>query len=142
MKDNNHAFIFSSYITFSEDGKDEFSLTKVPNKLDYSGYCKNTIIGCLTVIIDKEQVGEFKMPNIKSSHDMALWLLIMKRGFNAYGLNEPLAKYRLVTTSNTAKKYKVIFDVWKVYRDIEKINIFKSSWFFINYILNAILKRL
>lgn len=43
------------------------------------------------------------MPNIKSSHDMALWLLIMKRGFKAYGLQKTLANYRLVSTSNTAK---------------------------------------
>jgi teichuronic acid biosynthesis glycosyltransferase TuaG len=142
MKENNYAFTFTSYIPFSEDGKEEFSLIQAPKELNYSGYCKNTIIGCLTVIIDKQQVGEFQMPNIKSSHDMALWLLILKRGFNAYGLNESLAKYRLVSTSNTAKKYKAIFDVWKVYREIEKINLIKSSWYFINYLFNAIKKRL
>ena len=142
MTQNNYAFTFSSYIPFSEDGKEEFSLIQVPKELDYNGYCKNTIIGCLTVIIYKKQVGEFKMPNIKSSHDMALWLLILKRGFNAYGLNEVLAKYRLVSTSNTAKKYKAILDVWKVYRDIEKINLIKSSWYFVNYIFHAIKKRL
>ena len=30
------------------------------------------------------------MSNIGSSHDMALWLLIIKREFKAYGLNENL----------------------------------------------------
>jgi len=82
------------------------------------------------------------MPHIKSSHDMALWLLIMKRGFRAYGLNEVLAKYRLVSTSNTAKKYKAVADVWKVYREIEKLSLIKSSWYFIHYIFNAIKKRI
>lgn len=38
---------------------------------------------------------------------MALWLLIMKRGFKAYGLKEALAGYRLVSTSNTAKNGKL-----------------------------------
>lgn len=37
---------------------------------------------------------------------MALWLLIMKRGFKAYGMKETLAGYRLVSTSNTAKNGK------------------------------------
>jgi teichuronic acid biosynthesis glycosyltransferase TuaG len=142
MKKNNYAFTFTSYIPFSEDGKEEYNLIQVPKELNYTSYCKNTIIGCLSVLINKEQVGEFKMPNIKSSHDMALWLLILKKGFKAYGLNEPLAKYRLVSTSNTAKKYTAIFDVWKVYRDIEKINLVKSSWYFINYLYNAIKKRI
>ena len=82
------------------------------------------------------------MPNIKSSHDMALWLLIMKRGFNAYGLNKILAKYRLVSNSNTSKKFKAAKDVWRVYRDIERLNILKSSWYFCNYIYNALKKRL
>ena len=80
----------------------------------YHSYLKNTIIGCLTVIIDKEKTGDFQMPNIRSSHDMALWLLIMKRGFSAYGLDENLAKYRVVSSSNTANKIKAAKEVWEV----------------------------
>jgi len=141
MQKNNYAFTFANYIPFSEDGLTEYKTISVPKVLDYSQYCKNTIIGCLTVIINKEKVGDFRMPNIRSSHDMALWLLIMKKNFKAYGLDKVLGKYRLVSTSNTSKKYKAIFDVWRVYRDIEKLNFLKSSWYFINYIFNALKKR-
>ena len=52
---------------------------------------------------------------------MALWLLIMKRGFKAYGLKDVLAGYRLVSTSNTAKKWKAAKDVWRVYRGNRKL---------------------
>ncbi len=142
MQKNDYAFTFTSYVPMSENATEEYSVISVPLEIDYSGYCKNTIIGCLTVIIDKEKTGDFRMPNIKSSHDMALWLLIMKRGFKAYGLNEVLAKYRLVSTSNTAKKYKAVADVWKVYREIEKLSLIKSSWYFMHYIFNAIKKRI
>ena len=38
---------------------------------------ENTIIGCLTVVLDREEIGDFEMPNIRSSHDMALWLSII-----------------------------------------------------------------
>ncbi len=44
-----------------------------------------------------------------------IWLLlvlIMKRGFKAYGMKDVLAGYRLVSTSNTAKKWKPAKDVW------------------------------
>jgi teichuronic acid biosynthesis glycosyltransferase TuaG len=142
MQKNEYAFTFTSYIPISEDGTEEYPIISVPSEIDYNGYCKNTIIGCLTVIIDKEKTGDFRMPNIKSSHDMALWLLIMKRGFKAYGLNEVLAKYRLVSTSNTSKKYKAVADAWKVYREIEKLSLIKSSWYFMHYIFNAIKKRI
>ena len=103
---------------------------------------KNTIIGCLTVVIDREKTGGFEMPKIRSSHDMALWLLIMRRGFDAYGLDENLARYRIVSTSNTANKWRAAKDVWMVYRQFEKLSFFYSIWCFLNYAFNAIIKRI
>ncbi len=76
----------------------------VPNVIGYHGYLRNTIIGCLTVIIDKEKTGNFIMPNIKTSEDMALWLNIMKRGFKACGLQVPLANIVLVSKSLDSQK--------------------------------------
>ena len=142
MEKKDIAFSFTSYSPISEDGSVSFPAIKAPYKIDYFAYLKNTIIGCLTVVIDKEKVGDFEMPIIKSSHDMALWLLIMKRGFEAYGLNESLANYRIVSTSNTANKLRSANDVWKVYRQFEKLSFFYSIWCFLNYAFNAIIRRI
>jgi teichuronic acid biosynthesis glycosyltransferase TuaG len=141
MQTNNYSFTFTAYTPFSEDGKEEYSSIEVPQCIDYNGYCKNTIIGCLTVIINREVTGDFRMKDIRSSHDMALWLEVMDRGFDAYGLNEVLAKYRLVKSSNTAKKYKAAKEVWDVYRKVEHISLLKSTYFFMHYAYNAIRKR-
>ena len=142
MTEKNIAFSFSSYSIMKEDGIQTGNTINVPKVIGYYGYLFNTIIGCLTVVIDREKTGNFMMPNIRSSQDMALWLLIMKRGFKAYGLQEPLAYYRLVSTSNTAKKWKAAKDVWKVYREIEHLNPIYSAVCFIGYAINAIIKRL
>ena len=142
MKENDFAFSFTSYQSISEDGKEKFSVIRAPKEMTYHSYLKNTIIGCLTVIVDKEKIGEFEMPDISSSHDMALWLLIMKRGFNAYGLDESLAYYRIVSTSNTSNKLKAAKEVWQVYRKEEKLNIIYSIYCFIGYTFNAIKKRM
>jgi teichuronic acid biosynthesis glycosyltransferase TuaG len=142
MNDNNIAFSFTSYQPISEDGKKKYSVITAPKKMSYHSYLKNTIIGCLTVIIDKEKTGDFQMPNINSSHDMALWLLIMRRGFSAYGLDENLAYYRIVSTSNTSKKWKAAKEVWDVYRKVENLNIIYSTYCFIGYAFNAIKKRM
>ena len=142
MKENEIAFSFSTYQFMSEDGKELTNIIIAPEKMTYNSYLKNTIIGCLTVIIDREKTGKFEMPNIRSSHDMALWLLIMKRGFSAYGLDENLAKYRVVSSSNTANKTKAAKEVWNVYRKAEKLNIVYSTICFIGYAFNAIKKRL
>lgn len=135
------AFSFTSYHVMNERGE-ILNTINVPDRICYTNYLKNTIIGCLTVVIDKKQIRYFEMPNIRSSHDMALWLLILKRGYIAHGLNVPLAKYRLVSTSNTSKKVNAALDVWKVYREIEKLGLIYSSYCFCCYVLNAIIKRL
>mgnify|MGYP003385841264 CR=1 FL=1 len=142
MKGGDHEFTFSAYDIMSEEGNRLGKSVNVPKEIVYNQYLKNTIIGCLTVIINKEKVGYFEMPNIKSSHDMALWLMIMKRGFSAFGLNEVLSTYRLVNTSNSANKIKAAKDVWKVYREIESLSLLKSMYCFLNYAFNAICKRI
>ena len=142
MVQNDIAFSYTSYQSISEDRSDIIDVINAPDKMTYHDYLKNTIIGCLTVVIDREKIGDFEMPNISSSHDMALWLLIMKRGFDAYGLNENLAKYRIVSTSNTANKWRAAKDVWKVYRQFEKLSFLYSVWCFLNYAFNAIIKRI
>ncbi len=142
MNEKDIAFSFTSYQPISEDGKIKYSVITATKKMSYHSYLKNTIIGCLTVIIDKEKTGDFQMPNINSSHDMALWLLIMKRGFFAYGLGKNLAYYRIVSTSNTSKKWKAAKEVWGVYRKVENLNIIYSTYCFIGYVFNAIKKRM
>ena len=142
MKENDIAFSFSTYQLISEDGKNLTNVIKAPQKMTYHSYLKNTIIGCLTVIIDREKTGDFEMPNIRSSHDMALWLLIMKRGFSAYGLDENLAYYRIVSNSNTSKKWKAAKEVWEVYRKVEKLNFLYSMYNFVGYAFNAVKKRI
>jgi teichuronic acid biosynthesis glycosyltransferase TuaG len=142
MNKNEIVFSYTNYQLMSENGEDLSNFILAPEKMTYDSYLKNTIIGCLTVIIDREKSGEFEMPNICSSHDMALWLLIMKRGFSAYGLDDNLAKYRVVSSSNTANKWRAAKDVWRVYRQFEKLSFFYSIWCFLNYAFNAIIKRI
>ncbi|WP_455967118.1 glycosyltransferase family 2 protein [Bacteroides fluxus] len=142
MKQNSYAFVFSDYYVMEEDGRKTGNIVRVPISLTYHQYLRNTIIGCLTVMIDRKQTGDFRMPLIKSSHDMALWLLIMKRGFKAYGLKDVLAGYRLVSTSNTSKKWKAAKDVWKVYRKIERLSVLYAMYCFCGYVLHAVLKRI
>jgi teichuronic acid biosynthesis glycosyltransferase TuaG len=142
METEDIAFSFSTYQPMSDDESKLYSIIHAPKIVTYSSYLKKTIIGCLTVIIDREKTGSFEMPNIRSSHDMALWLLIMRRGFDAYGLDENLARYRIVSTSNTANKWRAAKDVWMVYRQFEKLSFFYSIWCFLNYAFNAIIKRI
>lgn len=142
MKDRDIGFSFTEYEVMSEDGELIGRDIKVPKHINYNQYLKNTIIGCLTVIIDKEKIGDFRMVDIRKNQDMATWLSILKKGVIAHGLNENLAKYRLVKGSISNNKFKTIKTVWNTYRYCEKLSLIKSIYCFICYGMNAVIKRI
>ncbi|MGI2166328.1 glycosyltransferase family 2 protein [Shewanella oncorhynchi] len=143
MKENNVAFSFTAYEVIDENGGVVKNKINVPSNINRSEYLGNTIIGCLTVIIDRDKLSkELKMPNLRSSHDMALWADVLEDVYEAHGLNEVLASYRLVGTSNTSNKFRAAREVWSVYRGYLKLNILSSTIYFIKYSVNALIKRL
>lgn len=142
MRNKNIAFSFTSYQPINKRGEKKYPIVYAPEKINYYGYLKNTIIGCLTVMLDKKLVGDFTLPNIRSSQDMSLWLMIMKRDITAYGMSEVLAKYRVSSNSNSSNKIRAAFDVWMVYRKLEKLSFIYSLYCWFSYIYNALVKRI
>ena len=142
MKKNNVGFTFSDYKVMTEEGVEIDRFIRVPKLIDYKGYLKNTIIGCLTVVVDRKICGDFFMVNIRKNQDMATWLKILKRGHKAYGINECLGVYRLVDGSISNNKIKAAKSVWRTYREIEKLNVMISLYYFIGYSYNAVKKRI
>ncbi len=137
-----YAFSYTDYELMSEGGHLLHKRLRMPSSLSYSQYLRNTAIGCLTVMIDKRQTGDFSMPSIRSSQDMATWLLLLRRIEKAHALTENLATYRLVGNSNSSKKKKAAKDVWRVYRQIEHLSLARSVFSFVGYVFHAVKKRL
>lgn len=142
MQQRNIAFSFTGYELIDQNGKSLNNIVQVPKEINYNELLKNTVIGCLTVMIDKEKVGEFKMPLVRAGQDTATWLLILRKGYIAYGLNEPLSRYRKVEGSISSNKLKALKRTWYTYRKLEKLSLPKSIYVFSCYTLNAIKKRL
>lgn len=140
MQENDIAFSFTSYRIINEDGTETDKIINVPKEINYKGLLKNTIIGCLTVMLDVSKLGLVQMPNIRTRQDTALWLSILKRGHKAYSIQEPLAKYRKVRGSISSNKLKMARQTWRMYRDLENLNVLHASWCFVNYAWNALKK--
>lgn len=141
MKENNCGFTFTSYELMNEEGSNLNKVIKVPKRINYNGLLKNTIIGCLTVIIDRKLVGDFRMPLIRKGQDTATWLKILRSYEYAYGINENLANYRLVKGSISSNKLSALKRTWYIYRSVENITLVKSIYVFNCYVLRAIAKR-
>ncbi|MEH7308650.1 teichuronic acid biosynthesis protein TuaG [Neobacillus drentensis] len=142
MQTNNYAFTFTGYELVTNEGVLLNKQIFAPEEISYNDMLKNTIIGCLTVMLDRKVVGDIQMPNIRTRQDLATWLAILKKGINAYGLNENLAEYRIGNPSISKNKWKAAKMNWFVYRKLEKLNVLKACWCFSHYAFHAVLKRI
>lgn len=142
MLEHQVGFSYSSYDLIDENGKPLGKTIQSAGDLDYNDYLRNTIIGCSTVMIDTDKVGRVTVPNFRTSEDTATWLDILKKGFKAYAIEEPLTSYRIRRKSASSNKMKAAADLWRVYRQHEKMSFFKTLCFFFSYAFNAIKKRL
>ena len=80
------------------------------------------------------------MPIILKRQDYGLWLRILKQIGTTKGMIEPLATYRIMKNSVSSNKFVALQYVWKIYRDVEKLNIFQSFYYFCHYVYNGIRK--
>lgn len=130
---------FTAYRRISVDGQSLGHLILVPRWLNYWGLLKNTAIATSTVLIDRECTGDFEMQPTYYD-DFVCWLRLLRSGGCAAGLNEDLMRYRVVKGSVSRNKWRSALEVWKTYRGVERLNLFRSMWVFCFYGLNAIRK--
>lgn len=139
MEKKDIAFSFTKYRQMLEDGTSTNATTDAPDTVGYDRLMKHCVIGCLTVMLDKEKIGSERMVNIRTRQDYAFWLTLTRKGFLAYGLPEVLANYRLVENSISSNKFKAAKQNWYVYRHIEKQSLWKSIWYFSNYAIRSVI---
>ncbi|QQK74182.1 glycosyltransferase family 2 protein [Salicibibacter cibarius] len=142
MQEGQIAFSFTSYQKVKKDGTDTGTIVTVPERVEYEQLLKQNVIGCLTVMLDRERVGEVKMNPMRTRQDFALWLSLCRRGWPAYGLQEVLAKYRVVEHSISSNKIAMAKNNWRMYRDIEQLSLPRSLWYFFHYVYRSMRKYL
>src|SRR5690606_17916784 len=90
-------------------------LIKSPVKVTYKDILKNCYIGCLTAMYDTHKIGKIYMPKNRKRQDWVLWINILKTVKTAYGLQEPLAYYRVGNKSLSNNKFKLLKHNFNVY---------------------------
>lgn len=142
MIENNYGFTYTNFEFMDEDGELKKSSPSLPIKLNYQGLLKNTAIACSTVCIDRDLVGDFRMPLVRKGQDTATWLKILRNYPAAYLLNEPLNSYRIRSSSLSANKIQALKRTWNTYYRLEKLPFFKAAYYFCHYVFNSIRRRM
>lgn len=143
LNKKNGAFSFTAIEMIDGEGNVVKKKRKVKEQINYNFLLKNTMIATSTVLIDRKILGDFRMPLRRGGQDYATWLMLLRNGTIAYGINEALEQYRVGNKKSLAgKKGKSIKQVWEIQTQQENINKFKA---FINlccFVFNATKKYL
>ena len=139
MQQTGAVFTCSAYEKIDVNGN-PLGQVGVPAKVEYSDLLKTCSIGCLTAMYDTEYFGKIYMPNIRKRQDFGLWLELLKKTKYVYGINETLAKYRVRSDSISANKLNAAQYTWRLYRDLENLNLVKSIFYFSHYAVRGLLR--
>lgn len=133
------ALTYTGYRRMTFDGGRVGRYVSVPRTMNYYQLLGNTAIATSTVLVDRLAVGSITMRSTYYD-DFVCWLEILKRGHLAHGLDKDLMRYRVVENSVSRNKGRSAAEVWKTYRQVEKLGRLRSFWYFSKYSLRAMNK--
>lgn len=101
---------------FWREENGSYARVRVPERVTRGRLLRGNVIGCLTAIYDRARLGDMPMPDLRLSHDYALWLDILGRIDHAAGLDEPLAIHHRSRGSLSASRLRSLQGTWGMYR--------------------------
>lgn len=139
MRLNRVTFSFTAYDRVDEHNN-PLRRVDVPRRVTYEQLLKTCYIGCLTAIYDTAHFGKVHMPLMRKRQDYGLWLQLLKKTDHAHGLQQVLARYRVRPNSISSNKFDTAKYTMRVYREVEGFGLWKSRYYFMRYMLRAVLR--
>lgn len=142
MKKRNCPFSYTAIEMIDENDNLLKNKRNIKETCDYKYLLHNTIIATSSVIVDRTILGDFRMPLRRGGQDYATWLMLLRNGCIARGINETLVKYRISSNSLSSNKFKSIKQVWEIQTQDEEINKLRVCLNTFRFIINALKKYL
>ena len=143
LKEKQAAFVFSAYEFGNEKAEGTGKIVQVPAQLTYRKALSRTLIFTSTVLLDREKIsGEMIRMPVVESEDTATWWKILRNGYTAYGLNEPLVIYSRPAKSLSSNKFVAMKRIWNLYRREEKLAVPVSVFCFCMWAIRATVRRI
>lgn len=141
MQEHNVDFSYMDYWRTSDVG-DRLGIVRPPNHVDLAGLLRSNVVGNLTAMVRRSAVGDTRFLPI-GHEDYAFWLLVIRRAGLAHRVptDKPLCLYRTSASSLSSNKLRAAAWQWRIYRDVARLGITRSSWLFSNYLVRGLSKR-
>lgn len=140
MEENSAIFTYGDYTEIEERTGRELSIRTPPEELTYRDLLPGCPIGCLTAAYNQEALGKIYMPDIRRGQDWGLWLAITRNGVVAKRYPGNLARYSLIKGSLSKNKLKKALDVFRIYRQEERLGLFRSLIYLACFALSVLRK--
>ncbi len=132
--------VYSSYAIVDENDTKICPDYIVPPSVDYAGLLTMNVIGCSTVMVSRRALRGFSFPAEHYHEDYALWLLLLRAGRRAAGLQQVLVEYRLRAGGRAANKGFGAWQRWRLYRSLLKLSFGQSVLHSVQYAWNGLRK--
>lgn len=116
QKNSDVDLVYTGSSFIHPSGKRSEYILQVPKTISYHTLLKQNIISCSSVLIRKKLAQRYPMKRDEMHEDYAVWLQILRDGYCAWGINEPLLRYQLSDHSKSSNKKKAAIMTYKVYR--------------------------
>lgn len=141
MESKHLDFSCTSYDIVDEQGKIIDDRLVKEGVKTYSDLLKTNFIGCLTVMIKRELLVKYPMPNVKHE-DYASWLNILKNHYSVFAIPKKLSIYTKREASVSANKFNTINWIWTIYRNELGLSKFTSLFYLLRFLSFATIKYL
>ncbi|MFW7385519.1 glycosyltransferase family 2 protein [Vagococcus fluvialis] len=141
MEQNEYHFTCTYYNKIDENGENLNKIITYQNQSNYSNLLYNCP-GNSTVIYNCNILGKFYISDLKKRNDYLMWLQVIKKSNKLICLDECLSTHRLVSTGLSNKKRELVKYHWYIYREIEKLSLFKSIKITLYWIFKGLFSKL
>ena len=108
--------VYCSYGIMDEYGRKNCDDFVVPEQVDLKGFLARSVISCSTVLLSRKIVDCYRFITEFYHEDLVLWLQLLRDGYQANGVVEVLAQYRVMQGTRASNKLKSAWNRWQIYR--------------------------
>jgi glycosyltransferase involved in cell wall biosynthesis len=160
MMANDSALCGTSFERIDHSGRVLAHRVRVPRRVCLGDLLKRNSLCCASVVYDARKVGKLFMPDYREiagipwylrwfkklplHDDFLTWTEVLSRSerYCADGLDRVLVRYRVAPFSQSGNKIASALVRWHIYRDVMRLGLARSTWYFANYCVRSITVRL
>jgi teichuronic acid biosynthesis glycosyltransferase TuaG len=130
---------YTGYSFIDRDSRAIRQPYEVPESISFRQILAENVIGCSTALFRKPETIRFRKGY--GHEDYVFWLELLRVGYQAVGINEPLMRYRITQTSRSGDKKRAAKNRWRIYRQFLGLDVFRSAGYFAAYAIRGLRKH-